>query len=55
MDAQLIAGIILACCSYNLSKFKMADKMAVKSCFYYNLRISAADLSNILGESITLC
>ena len=40
MDAQFIAGILLYC-SYKLCKFKMADIMAAKSCFYHNMRISA--------------
>ena len=47
--------LFLPSCSYNLFKFKMTDKMAVKTCFYHNMRISAADLGNILGESFTLC
>ena len=33
MDAQFIVGLFLLSCCYKLSKFKMADKMAAKSCF----------------------
>ena len=52
----LIYGCTIHCRHYfcllliTLCKFEMADKMAVKSYFYHNLRINATDLSNILGE-----
>ena len=49
-----LPALFLFYCSYKLYKFKMADEMAAKSCFYFNLRISAG-IWVIFCEKRSLC
>ena len=50
-----LPALFLLNCSYRLYKFKMADKMAIKLCFYHNLRLVLGFWVIFWEKSFTLC